>query len=303
MKELLIKNDVGIIIGRFCTHELTEGHKDLIDSVRARHNRVIIFLGSSTLRNTKNYPIDLKHRAAMIRETYPDVDIGSIPDNRSNEAWSKQLDKEIGALLMPGQTCTLYGSRDSFIRAYSGKNHTCELEAEINVSASQIRKEIMINYPSSVDYRAGLIAATGMHYPIAYQTVDVAILDLPKNRMLLAKKPGETKWRFVGGFSDPRSNSLEDDAKREVQEETGLEVANIQYIGSTSINDWRYRSEQDKIKTAFFAADYVFGGAIADDDIEEVKWFSLDNITENDIVDEHHVLFDMLIHKLQLQKA
>ncbi len=50
-----------------------------------------------------------------------------------------------------------------------------------------------------------------------------------------------------------------EDAKREVQEEAGVEVGNITYLGSTLINDWRYRGEIDKIKTALFVAKYVFG--------------------------------------------
>jgi bifunctional NMN adenylyltransferase/nudix hydrolase len=294
MREKQKLTDCGAIIGRFMIHELHDAHKDLIDSVLNRHERVIIFLGVSPIRNTLNNPIDFRHRAAMIREQYPLVDVFQVDDNRSNEVWSKNLDKKIREQLPPGQTVTLYGSRDSFLKAYSGKLPTCELESEIFVSATQIRKQIMVNYPSSKDYRAGLIAATGMHYPTAFQTVDCAIINFDTNELLLVRKPGETKWRFVGGFSDPSSDSLEQDAKREVMEETGVEVDDIKYIGSTKINDWRYRNNKDCIKTAFFSATYIFGQPEGADDVEAAKWVSMDTpLDKNDIVEEHHVLVDM----------
>jgi bifunctional NMN adenylyltransferase/nudix hydrolase len=294
MKPVEKKREVGVIIGRFQVHELHDAHKDLIQSVLNRHARVIIFLGCSPIKNTLNNPIDFKHRAAMIKEVFPDVEIFKVDDNRSNEVWSKNLDKMVRDLLPPGQTATLYGSRDSFLNAYSGKIHTCELESEIFVSATQVRKQIMVNYPSSKDYRAGLIAATGMHYPTAFQTVDCAIINFDTNELLLVRKPGETKWRFVGGFSDPTSESLEQDAKREVMEETGVEVDDIKYIGSTKIKDWRFRSGKDCIKTAFFSAKYIFGQPEGADDVEAAKWVSIAKpLDKNDIVEEHHVLVDM----------
>jgi len=60
------------------------------------------------------------------------------------------------------------------------------------------------------------------------------------------------------------------------------------------VDDWRYRSEKDKIKTLFFTAERLFGIARASDDIEELKCFDLDKLTEDDIVDTHLPLWDML---------
>jgi len=40
-------SDVGIIVGRFQVHKLTEAHFKLIDTVLKRHKKVIIFLGVS----------------------------------------------------------------------------------------------------------------------------------------------------------------------------------------------------------------------------------------------------------------
>ena len=297
MKEKVTKaTDVAVIVGRFQVNELHEAHIDLITSVLNKHDRVLVFLGNSTIRNTLNNPLDYRARRTMIADKFPTVEIHYINDNPSDTAWTKNLDKLIGEQLLPMQTVTLYGSRDSFLKCYTGKYTTCELEATTFISGTEVRRRVCNNYPPTADYRAGMIAATAYRFPTAFQTVDIAVVN-DKGELLLARKPEEKKWRFIGGFSDPASVSLEEDAKREVQEEAGVEVGNITYLGSTLINDWRYRGEIDKIKTALFVAKYVFGKPEGADDVAEVKWVSINNLTKNDIVETHHVLIDMFNEK------
>ena len=297
MKEKVTKaTDVAVIVGRFQVNELHEAHIDLITSVLNKHDRVLVFLGNSTIRNTLNNPLDYRARRTMIADKFPAVEIHYINDNPSDSTWTKNLDKLIGEQLLPMQTVTLYGSRDSFLKCYTGKFNTCELEATTFISGTEVRRRVCNNYPPTADYRAGMIAATAYRFPTAFQTVDIAVVN-DKGELLLARKPEEKKWRFIGGFSDPASVSLEEDAKREVQEEAGVEVGNITYLGSTLINDWRYRGEIDKIKTALFVAKYVFGKPEGADDVAEVKWVSINNLTKNDIVETHHVLIDMFNEK------
>jgi bifunctional NMN adenylyltransferase/nudix hydrolase len=144
-----------------------------------------------------------------------------------------------------------------------------------------------------------------MRFPVSYQTVDVAIINNDKNEILLVKKPNENKYRFCGGFSDPNSESLEQDARREVKEETGVEIGEPKYIGSTLISDWRYNRgcEQDRIKTALFVADYVYGNPQGADDVEAAKWFKLNTLKKSDIMEEHGVLLDMLVDKYLKKKT
>ena len=171
------------------------------------------------------------------------------------------------------------------------------MEATTFISGTEVRRRVSNNYPPTSDYRAGMIAATAYRYPTAFQCVDIAVVN-DKKEVLIARKPDEKKWRFIGGFSDPRSPSLEADAKREVNEESGVEVDLISYLGSTLIDDWRYRGEQDKIKTALFVAKYIYGKPEGADDIAEVKWVSIVNGLNKDIIEPlHHVLVDMFNDK------
>ena len=295
--------DCGVVIGRFHVNELHEAHVDLIQSVVSKHDRVFVILGNSVIRNTFNNPLDFRSRRAMIAEKFPTVEIHYINDCPGDDVkWSKNLDKLIGEHLLPMQTVTLYGSRDSFLKSYHGKFAVCELESTTFISGTEVRRRVCNNYPPTADYRAGVIAATATRYPTAFQTVDIAVINVDRNELLLGRKPDEKKLRFIGGFSDPKSASLEDDAKREVSEEAGIEVTDIQYVGSTLIDDLRYRGEVDKIKTAFFVARYVFGKPEGADDIAEVKWVPLNKLNKDDVEPIHHVLLDMLQNKVLANK-
>lgn len=287
--------DVGVIVGRFQVHELHEGHKELIQHVVDNHDKVIVVLGNSPLWASTNNPLDFQARRQMIHELFPDVEIAYVMDVNNDDLWSKSLDKIVGALVSPGQTTVLYGSRDSFIKHYTGRFDTRTLEAERVFSGTSVRAKIKgAATKATADFRAGVIWATGARFPTAYTTVDIAIMD--GDRLLLGRKEGEAKYRFVGGFSDPQSGSFEDDAIREVKEETGLDLMGLRYIGSTRVDDWRYRSEPDCIKTMMFVAETCGGTANADDDLAEVKWFSTGpgNFIRENLMDAHLPLLDLL---------
>lgn len=287
--------DVGIIVGRFQVHELHEAHVDLINTVQSKHDRVIIFIGLSPLKNTVNNPLDFNTRKRMIQETYPDIEVYYVKDNPSDVAWSKALDREIHQFLKPYQTAMLYGSRDSFIPYYSGTFPVCELESTKYISGTEIRKRIANKYTMSPAFRAGVIAASLDRYPTCYPTVDVAIVDKSRGMVLLGKKEGEAELRFIGGFADPKSPNYEADARREVMEETSIEVDGLVYIGSTIINDWRYRKETDKIKTMFYVGTYIHGRPQAADDIAHVEWVSIADLIMGNvkIMSDHQELVNM----------
>jgi bifunctional NMN adenylyltransferase/nudix hydrolase len=102
------------------------------------------------------------------------------------------------------------------------------------------------------------------------------------NEILLGKRNTEPKYRFFGGFVSPKDESLESAAIRELTEEAGsFEKGAPQYLGSIRVDDWRYKHEEDKILTAVFLVPYVFGRPEPGDDIDEVRWFHINDIGQN----------------------
>lgn len=296
-------SDVGVIIGRFQVDALHEAHIDLIQSVCNVHQKVIIFLGLSHTRGTINNPLDFEARKQMILEAFPNVIVLYIKDQKKDTDWSKELDEKIGDVVGPSQSVVLYGSRDSFISRYHGHYKTQELLQERYISGSEIRKNIAKSVKNDISFRRGAIWQSFNRFPTCFTTVDVAIFNDDYTKILLGRKVKETQFRFIGGFADPKSPSYEADARREAVEETKLEVSDPVYIGSTIIDDWRYRGEQDCIKTMFFKCKVVYGRPEANDDIAEVRWFDLSTLTKDQIVDTHHVLVDMLMKHLNDTKV
>ena len=285
---------IGVVVGRFQVPELHQGHIELLESVKKRHESLIVVLGISPLRCSKNNPLDFQARQKMLSALETVDQVHYIKDCSSDKLWSKNLDEIISTATPPNEAVTLYGSRDSFKEHYSGRYPVKELLQKSYISGSEVRRQARLNVSDTHDFRKGVIWAVGNQYPTAYPTVDVAIVDEENQRLLLGRKPNEEKFRFIGGFAEPGA-SFEESAKREVREETGLEVSQLKYIGSAPINDWRYRSECDGIVTTLFEAKYGFGRPVADDDIEELRWFELETLQAEEIVEIHRELFKMFM--------
>jgi bifunctional NMN adenylyltransferase/nudix hydrolase len=143
-------------------------------------------------------------------------------------------------------------------------------------------------------------------YPAIAPTVDIAIVrkmsaeDEPD--LLLARKPTEQLLRFIGGFATPGCNSYEEDARREVKEESGVEIGDLYYVGSINVDDWRYRQEQNKIRTILFVTNYASGTPRGADDVAEVRWVKLNKLQEEEIVPEHRPLLRLLLTNLNKER-
>lgn len=269
--------DCGVIIGRFQVDQLHEGHRDLIYRVISKHKKVVVLLGIAPLANSINNPLDFESRKQMLLAAYPSITVLYVKDVNDDALWSKQVDEIIGDVLSPTQSALLYGSRDSFIKHYSGRFDTYELPTEHARSGTEIRAEIGREARSSADWRAGVIWASRNRFPVSYQTVDIAVFNPDYTQMLLGQKRDEPGWRLIGGFADPRSTSLEDDARREAMEEAAVKLNHLAYVRSFEIDDWRYAKEPDSIKTALFVATTT-SEPKAGDDIERVCWFDINEL-------------------------
>lgn len=300
----MIKPDIGFVVGRFQVHELHEGHLELFRIVKSRHNRVVVFLGCSKSGPNRHNPLDYVSREKMIHASFPDFTVVPLQDKKTDALWSLELDQRIDDIVGGSPaSITLYGSRDSFAPYYHGKHKAVELDIAVpkSINATDIREKLTNTVLSSPDFRAGQIYSAGQRYPQCIPCVDAVIYHSEPDdysydsfELLLGRKPGESLWRFVGGHAETSTNSYEDDVKKEVFEETGLsEISNIHYVGSALIDDWRHRGTENKIKTMLFAMRSMTLGAVAADDIEEVKWFKWHDLATDDFEPEHRILFDM----------
>jgi bifunctional NMN adenylyltransferase/nudix hydrolase len=271
---------IGVFVGRFQVDELSTGHKYLIDTILSENDDIIIGLGVSVTKIERTNPLSYDIRKFMIQEQYPNAIIIPIKDVGHVGYWNKILD----ATLEPyskDATITIYGSRDSMLNGYDGKYNKKEIISIVSASGTEIRTNIAKNIENSRDFRKGIIYAAYERYPVGYSVVDMICVD--ETKILLGKKPNRDQYCIIGGFYDnQKDTSLEDAALREFKEETGLDAINPKYFMSAQINDYRFRNESNKIISSVFILEYNGGTSIADDDIEEVKWFDIREIIKKD---------------------
>lgn len=130
---------IGVIVGRFQVPVLHAGHCHLIDTVGRLCDRVLVVLGCTDTVSTRN-PFSRDTRETMLRNSYPQILITHIEDRHSDKQWSRKLDTII-ADLFPEDTITLYGSRKSFLSAYTGRFPTVFLPPIDAPSGTDVRKE------------------------------------------------------------------------------------------------------------------------------------------------------------------
>ena len=133
-------NNVGVIVSRMQVPYLTESHINLIKSIQARHQVLIVLLGTTKEVSIKN-PFSFTFRKQMISKFLRSTDsIVPLPDMADNKAWVENVDRIIGSLT--DSDAILYGGRDSFIPYYkkdNGAYTTQELLPEDNDSGTELR--------------------------------------------------------------------------------------------------------------------------------------------------------------------
>ncbi|SRR5258708_1660498 len=286
----------GVIVGRFQVNDLHPGHLELFRQVSALHERVIVFIGVPRTIATKRNPMDFEIRKKMIQHDYPGFIVLPLRDERYDSTWSTRLDDEISAVTPFDSHVTLYGGQDSFVPHYFGKHKIHSLDIPSPIRGTEIREQISNHVMESKEFRAGVIYAAYNQFPRLLLTVDIAILHNAGEgtiKMLLGRKQGETNWRFIGGFVNQREK-FEDAARREVYEETNLDINSIEYLGSYPIKDWRYSQDQDAgITTSFFMSWTTTQGGKASDDIAEIKWFDFTALPPV-VTEEHMPMFELI---------
>lgn len=104
----------------------------------------------------------------------------------------------------------------------------------------------------------------------------VAVLIERGGRLLLGRRAEGAReagrWSFPAGFVE-RGEVVETAAAREVREEVGLKVKIGPLIGL-------YSYEGEAVALAVYAADRVSGEPVAQDDLDLVDWFDLDNLPD-----------------------
>lgn len=114
--------------------------------------------------------------------------------------------------------------------------------------------------------------------PYSVPRVGVGVIVLRDGKLLLGKRRnshGEGEWALIGGKLD-HAESVETCVRREIKEESGMEVANIKFVAL--FNSFRYPPKH--FLAIGVTADWVSGEpqAYPEEKIAEWGWFSFDQL-------------------------
>jgi bifunctional NMN adenylyltransferase/nudix hydrolase len=289
---------LSVIIGRFQTNQLHEGHLDLIRQAKAATGHdILVLIGTTAAAGTDKNPLSFELRKHLFDIHISFSPILPLEDMASDKDWSDKIDGIIEDLGY--DEALIWGGRDNGIEGYyTGKHKIRIIEQRENHSSTAIRKNIAKQSLNCSNFRAGIIHHIENRYPIVYSTVDVAIYRLDDfgnlNSVLMGKK-GD-KFCFPGGFIDPQDENLHQAAFRELKEETGITQDYLEYIFSYKVNDARYKGTKDCIMTHFFAGSnhsitFPDSSKISDKEFKEFTWIPATEKSLDLISDTHKPLF------------
>lgn len=132
------------------------------------------------------------------------------------------------------------------------------------------------------DYIMELRSIVG-HRPLLQVGAGVIVVDC-ENRILLQLRSDNHCWGYAGG-SVELDEAVEDAAKRELFEETGLIAKSIELFGVFSGKDTHYiypnGDEVSNVDIVYVCREYTGTLKCQDGEVEELKFFRLDEIPEN----------------------
>ncbi len=111
------------------------------------------------------------------------------------------------------------------------------------------------------------------------QPTACALVADESGRLLLARRAGEPeqgKWDLPGGFLDEGEHPL-DALRRELREETGLEIEPLDFVG-VWIDRYGAGERAPWTLNLYWTARADAGEARPADDVSELRWFRLDDL-------------------------
>ena len=132
----------------------------------------------------------------------------------------------------------------------------------------------------NTDKSAKCVRCTRVFYSAPHPTVSAIITDAQGEHFLLARRkfdPFKGYWDIPGGFL-ALGESLEDGLRRELREESEIEIRIIESLGSYPDV---YGKDLTPTINIFYLATIVEGIPTAKSDVSQVQWFNRNDIPSN----------------------
>jgi 8-oxo-dGTP diphosphatase len=123
-------------------------------------------------------------------------------------------------------------------------------------------------------------------------------------RLLLARRavePFKGRWDIPGGFLEEGEHPL-DGLRRELREETGLEVEPVDFLG-VWMDRYGGDSTAESTLNLYWTAVVTGGEAAPDDDVDELRWFDRHRLPDRDELAFENVPLVLAAWQLHSQRS
>ncbi len=124
-----------------------------------------------------------------------------------------------------------------------------------------------------------ICSVCGFHFYINPRPTNSVIIENDKGEILLVKRkadPNKGWWDLPGGFVDI-GETAEESVAREIQEELGVNLKKIKYLGSY-VDRYLYKGDNYHILPMAYSAQIASGKLEASDDVDGYEFFAKDKI-------------------------
>ena len=131
-----------------------------------------------------------------------------------------------------------------------------------------------------MDYIRDLRSMVG-HEPVIMVTADVGVFNL-QGELLMQRRARDGTWGLIGGFME-LGETVEETARREVSEETGLAVGKLELLGVFSSAEPLTFPNGDRIQlvTVGYVSDEARGAPQLSAEGLELRYFDLGTLPDN----------------------
>lgn len=131
-----------------------------------------------------------------------------------------------------------------------------------------------------------------------YRIIVSAIIE-KNGKYLFGQKPSNVgpypnTWHLIGGGVDMENETLEEALRREIKEETGLEVQNITRMGFDEDTTPNKHGEMTHYVFLIHHAQYKSGEVVPKDDIAQTQWFGKEELKTIPLTSPSQRLFKKL---------
>lgn len=313
-------NKLSVVIGRFSP--LHNGHIALFEKAVDDNSDLLIIVGSANSARTVNNPFTVEERVGMIKTWFNqpvpfgqgthDITIATVDDSDYDYQWWQNAVMSVIQKVAGGRPVTVYGHYRDNSSYYLRDVKYHEVGAlENNVSATSIREQLytLEKVTNATKELVPLSTATFLEgfvrkctewcfvynefdrartyrsmwsnakWPPVFITADATVFC--GNKVLLIQRKGTGQWAVPGGFLG-QDESVEDCARRELEEETSLKLYGIKPSFS-EVFDQPDRDPRGRIVTHNFV--FIVHGfdpyIKAGDDAMNAEWKTMDWVRSN----------------------